>query len=287
MKKIASVFTLMGGLVMAGCTTPAFVDTLDASSAPSGSSAFTQALLDEYKTYTRHEANVEYDWADATIFANKGTMVAQGKSVGPEDLSKWAIPSAHLSELTDARARLMGYLSNGSTERAPAAAAKAQVMFDCWVEEENEGDDENAAACRSQFLAQEPMLQPVMAAAPAPAPVVQPQAPMVVRTFIVYFDFNKSNITSVAKKTLDEVAAAQDEIRPSNIYVSGHTDAVGGSAYNNKLSTKRAQVVVDALAKLGVHSSFFDVRTFGKSRLAVPSSSREPLNRRVEIYFEK
>ena len=262
---------------------------LDARSAPSGSSAFTQALLEEYKAYTRNEANVEYDWDDAAIFAKKGNAVADGKQVRPEELAGWSIPSAHLGELTDARARLMGYLSNGSTERAPGAAAKAQVMFDCWVEEENEGDDDNAASCRAQFLAQEPMLQPMAMETPAqaPEPMMDTPTPTIVRTFIVYFDFNKSGITAIAKKTLEEVAAAQDEIRPNNIYVSGHTDAVGGTVYNNKLSKKRAQAVVDALAKLGVHSSFFEVQSYGKFRLAVLTSKREALNCRVEIYFEK
>ena len=70
--------------------------------------------------------------------------------------------------------------------------------------------------------------------------------------------------------------------------MSGHTDTVGKSAYNDKLSAKRASAVAAALAKLGV-SSKVDQKSFGFTKLAVPTKAniKEGKNRRVEIYFEK
>ena len=70
--------------------------------------------------------------------------------------------------------------------------------------------------------------------------------------------------------------------------MSGHTDTVGKSAYNDKLSAKRADAVAAALAKLGV-SSKVDQKAFGFTKLAVPTKAnvKEGKNRRVEIYFEK
>ena len=115
-----------------------------------------------------------------------------------------------------------------------------------------------------------------------------PATPKIVKTFIVYFDFNKATITKASQKTLKDVAAAQGEIKPSSIYVAGHTDTVGKSAYNDSLSAKRANAVAAALGKLGVAAKV-DQKSFGMTKLAVPTKAnvKEVKNRRVEIYFEK
>jgi outer membrane protein OmpA-like peptidoglycan-associated protein len=274
---------LAGALLLAACATPfevSDVNTIKATATPSGGTAFSRALFDEYKVYAKQEAEVEYEWDDAAIFARKGLAIVQGTNVMPENVADWSMPAARATELNGVRARLMGYFDGGARERVPAIAAKAQAKFDCWVEEEHEGDADSS--CRKDFLALEPQLkpQPVVAA---------PPTPKIVKTFIVYFDFNKADITAQAAKTLKEVAAAQAEIKPLNIFVSGHTDTVGTSTYNKKLSDKRAAAVTSDLAKLGVKASVFDVKTYGKDKLAVATGDnvKEPKNRRVEIYFEK
>lgn len=273
----------MTALVTA-CATPwevADVNEIMAASEPSSGSAFTKALFSEYKAYAIHEAKDEYEWGDAAIFARKGLRAATGEVVPPEELASWSVPAARLKDLTDARGRLLGYFGNGARERVPAPAAKAQVKFDCWLEEESEGDTNSD--CRADFLKVEPELQVKAAPTAAPAP-----APKIVKTFIVYFDFAKATLTKSSMKTLKEVAAANGEIKPSSIYVSGHTDTVGNNAYNDKLSAKRAKAVANALAKLGVTSKV-DQKSFGATKLAVPTKGniKEGKNRRVEIYFEK
>ncbi len=278
---IAAAVGLVG--LTAACATPwevSDVNDILATPAPTAGSAFTKALFSEYQAAAKYEAQVEYEWDDAAIFARKGLRAAAGEAVEPEQSGQnWVVPAARAKEVADARARLVGYWGNGARERVPAAAAKAQVSFDCWVEEEAEGDSNSD--CRATFLKTEPELQvkPVVAA---------PPVPKIVKTFIVYFDFNKASITPAAQKTLKEVAAAQGEIKPSSIYVSGHTDTVGKSAYNDKLSLNRAKAVASALAKLGV-STTVDQKAFGKTKLAVPTkdNTKEAKNRRVEIYFEK
>ncbi|TAN57544.1 MAG: OmpA family protein [Magnetospirillum sp.] len=269
-------------VLLAACATPwevADVNEIMAAPAPTVGSAFTKALFTEYKAYATHEAKEEYEWNDAAIFARKGLRAATGEVVNPEEVASWCIPAGRVKELTDARTRLIGYFGNGARERVPTASAKAQAMFDCWLEEEAEGDANSN--CRAAFLKVEQELQvkPVAAA---------PAAPKIVKTFVVYFDFNKATITKASQKVLKEVAAAQAEIKPTSIYVSGHTDTVGKSAYNDKLSANRANAVATALAKLGV-SSKVNQKSFGMTKLAVPTKAnvKEGKNRRVEIYFEK
>lgn len=265
--------------LLGACATPwevADVNEILEAPAPTVGSPFTKALFTEYKGYAKHEAQVEYEWDHAVVFARKGMAAHGGKITDPELTADWPLMPDRVKELDAARARLIGYFGNGARDRVPAAAAKAQVMFDCWVEEEAEGDTNSD--CRAAFLKVEPELQ-VKAAAPA--------APKIVKTFIVYFDFNKSSLTKEAMKTLKEVAAAAGEIKPSSIYVAGHTDTVGNNAYNDKLSSARAASVEKQLAKMGIKS--IDAKSFGFTKLAVPTKKnvKEAKNRRVEIYFEK
>ena len=274
---------LAGALALSACAMPWQVaevqDALEVSA--SGGSAFTQALTEEYKTQTDYEIKAEYEWPHALIFARKATRAAGGEVVAPEDPAAWEIPSADAAKaLADAHGRLLGYFAAGARERVPAVAAHAQANFDCWVEEEWEGDNSNL--CRDSFLAAEPQLK-----APVVAAVTPP--PQIIKTFIVYFDFNKATITPEAKKVLTEVVAAQAELKPVAIFLSGHTDTVGNAAYNQALSNKRAAAVATALGKMGVKTSTFDLKAFGKTKPAVPTKDnvKEGKNRRVEIYFEK
>lgn len=264
--------------LLGACATPwevAKVNEILEAPAPTVGSPFTKALFTEYKGYAKHEATVEYEWDHAVVFARKGMAAHQGKITDPEVTADWPLMPDRVKELDAARARLIGYFGNGARERVPAAAAKAQVMFDCWIEEEAEGDTNSD--CRAAFLKVEPELQ-VKAAVPAKK---------IVKTFIVYFDFNKSGLTKEAMKTLKEVEAAAAEIKPTTIYVSGHTDTVGNAKYNEKLSSARAAAVEKQLAKQGIKS--VDAKSFGFSKLAVPTkaNTKEAKNRRVEIYFEK
>jgi outer membrane protein OmpA-like peptidoglycan-associated protein len=281
--KLTRIVAAMGLAALLGaCATPwqvADVNEMLAAPEPTQGSAFNKALFSEYKAYTKHEALDEYEWTDAVIFARKGLKAAAGEAVGPEEIANWDIPADRVGALADARNRLLGYFSNGARERVPAAAAKAQAMFDCWIEEEAEGDTNSD--CRAAFLKTEPELQLKPAA-------VAPAAPKIVKSFVVYFDFNKATINKAARKVLDEVVAANGQIKPTSIYVAGHTDAVGKSAYNDKLSAVRAQAVSQALAKMGV-STKVDQKSFGKTKLAVPTKDnvKEAKNRRVEIFFEK
>lgn len=264
--------------LLGACATPwevAEVNEILEAPAPTVGSPFTKSLFTEYKAYAKHEATVEYEWDHAVVFARKGMAAHQGKISDPEKTADWPLMPDRVKELDAARARLVGYFGNGARERVPAAAAKAQVMFDCWIEEEAEGDTNSD--CRAAFLKVEPELQ-VKAAMPAKK---------IVKTFIVYFDFNKSNLTKEAMKVLKEVEAAAAEIKPSSIYVAGHTDTVGKAGYNDKLSKARAASVEKQLAKQGIKS--IDAKSFGFTKLAVPTkaNTKEAKNRRVEIYFEK
>ncbi len=114
-------------------------------------------------------------------------------------------------------------------------------------------------------------------------------APRIVKTFIVYFDFDSADINAGADKVLNEIEAAVKSMSPNQILLSGHTDTSGNSAYNRRLSIRRSQAVAKALASRGIKSRVMDMQHYGESKLMVPTADgvKEAGNRRVEVYFEK
>ena len=124
--------------------------------------------------------------------------------------------------------------------------------------------------------------------APRPAVVAPPVAPPAVvaaRTYLVFFDFNRADLTDRARQIIGEAAAARTSVRSTRIEVSGHADRSGSPQYNQALSMRRAEAVAAELARRGVPRNEMAIQAFGESRPLVPTADnvREPQNRRVEI----
>ena len=126
-------------------------------------------------------------------------------------------------------------------------------------------------------------------APPAPPPPLPPAPPPppAPKVFLVFFDWDKYNITAEGEKII-ELAAQQYKAGGSvRIQVNGYTDTTGSYAYNQRLSERRANAVATRLAALGVARSDMAVagHSFNDLRVPTPKGVREPQNRRVEIVF--
>ena len=123
--------------------------------------------------------------------------------------------------------------------------------------------------------------------APAPvAPAVQAPAPQeAARTYLVFFDWDRSDLTDRARQIIAEAAQNSRTAGVTRIEVSGHADRSGTPQYNQRLSQRRADTVAAELARNGVARSQMTVQAFGESRplVATADGVREPQNRRVEI----
>jgi opacity protein-like surface antigen len=120
--------------------------------------------------------------------------------------------------------------------------------------------------------------------APAPAPAAAP-APAPARTYLVFFDWDRSDLTSRARQIVAEAAQASTHVQTTRIEVNGYTDLSGTAAYNQKLSVRRAQSVESELVRDGVAENEISIHGYGESNPLVPTAQgvREPQNRRVEI----
>jgi outer membrane protein OmpA-like peptidoglycan-associated protein len=133
------------------------------------------------------------------------------------------------------------------------------------------------------------VVTPPPAPAPAPAPVVAPApAPALQRSFLVFFDFDRSNITTEADRVIREAAANAKRGSVSRINVTGHADRAGPDAYNMALSLRRADAVKAVLVREGIPANQIAVVGRGEEQPLVPTADgvREPQNRRVEIVLQ-
>ncbi len=122
---------------------------------------------------------------------------------------------------------------------------------------------------------------------PPPAPVVAP-APAPARSYLVFFDWDKYNLTDRARQIIREAAENSTRVQYTRIAVNGYTDTTGTPQYNMGLSIRRANAVAAELVRNGVPKSAISIQGFGETHLLVPTGDqvREPQNRRVEIIIQ-
>jgi outer membrane protein OmpA-like peptidoglycan-associated protein/opacity protein-like surface antigen len=105
--------------------------------------------------------------------------------------------------------------------------------------------------------------------------------------FIVFFDWDRADITPQAAGILDNAAAQYAATGNAQVVLAGHADRSGSDQYNVGLSQRRAENVRQYLAGRGIAEGVMRTEAFGESRPAVETADgvREPQNRRVEITF--
>ncbi|NWA60480.1 porin OmpA [Pantoea sp. B9002] len=106
---------------------------------------------------------------------------------------------------------------------------------------------------------------PVVAPAPAPAPVVETKR-FTLKSDVL-FTFNKATLKPEGQQALDQLYSQLSSMDPKDgsVVVLGFTDRIGSEQYNQKLSEKRAQSVVDYLVSKGIPSNKISARGMGKS----------------------
>ena len=123
----------------------------------------------------------------------------------------------------------------------------------------------------------------------SPPPPPPPAPPMVAPpSFMVFFDWDRSNLSAQALTTIKQAAGAYKLKGTARITATGHTDTSGTEAYNMALSLRRANAVKDALVREGVPATAIAVVGRGEQGLLVQTGPnvREPQNRRVEIVIQ-
>ena len=115
-----------------------------------------------------------------------------------------------------------------------------------------------------------------------PPPVVCNKGP-----YIVFFDWDKSDITPEAASILDSAVTAYANCANVPIMLAGYTDRSGTERYNMGLSARRNTSVRGYLTSKGIPDDRITSQAFGEANPRVPTADgvRELQNRRVEITY--
>ncbi|GJL85372.1 MAG: membrane protein [Micavibrio sp.] len=300
MKTLRNLVLAAGMVMLAGCNAfTSFSEVQALNNAEAVGSPFTQALAGEYREFSNEELKGMLDYPDALHFARKGLAAASGEMVMPEPVSDWNLSEKHLQELSAARGRLVVAYDLGAREVAPALAARAQAKFDCWIEFQEENWEEDNSECKTAFLDTMNQLESMVQRAPVePEVVMPPVEPMAMEptepmapedaVYLVFFDWDSSELGSGALNVLDAVAEEVAKNPPQQLSIVGHADTSGPTDYNDRLAFKRATVVRDALISRGVAEGIVSIEGRGENELLVPTPDdiREPANRRANISFK-
>ena len=101
----------------------------------------------------------------------------------------------------------------------------------------------------------------------------------------INFESNSAKLSDVSFTELERVVKLLTENPTLQVEISAHTDDVGSDTYNQILSQKRAQSVVDFLTSNQVVPDRFQAKGYGEKMAKLPNNSEENrfVNRRVEL----
>jgi OOP family OmpA-OmpF porin len=122
---------------------------------------------------------------------------------------------------------------------------------------------------------------------PPPPPVVPAPAPVVKKIVLrgINFDFDKANIKPEFTPVLDEGVDMLKANPDVKVVIKGYTDSTGTAEYNQKLSERRAQSVLDYFASKGVAKNRMQAVGYGLKDPIGDNKTKDgrALNRRVEL----
>jgi OmpA-OmpF porin, OOP family len=136
--------------------------------------------------------------------------------------------------------------------------------------------------------APEPAPAPVYTPEPTPAPPPAPEAKVCTPgPYIVFFDWDKSDVTPEAASILDNAISNYADCQNTKVVLAGHADRSGSASYNVGLSQRRADSVKAYMTGRGIPDGVISTEAFGESRPRVQTADgvRELQNRRVEISY--
>lgn len=101
----------------------------------------------------------------------------------------------------------------------------------------------------------------------------------------VYFEFDKSDITSNSRIALNKLVKIFNEYPETDILVEGHTDSKGADSYNMALSERRAKAVGNYLKSADIFSSRLTINWYGEEQAKTENETEagRAENRRVEF----
>ena len=258
---------------------------------------FQNYLHNEYKNKAIFEAEKMHDWNSAKLYSEKALLSMKIENIYPEKISYWNLPKEKIKDINIAHKNLMTIYDDAKISD-PYNLAKAIVSLDCWGEQQEENwQIWDINKCKEDFLKSMHLIYENLQknknkktlstnkkeSSNVDATIVTKNKNDKLMQ-IVYFDFDKSNLSNVSKDKI-KLFLKKNLENINEFLVLGHTDTKGSKNYNLSLSIKRAEVVKKILIANGVDETKIKIMGMGEEFLAIltPDDTEQPINRRVEI----
>lgn len=219
-------------------------------------SNFTRALAEEYRMLGDTEQNIMFDDLDAELWYRKGIKAKIGCAVLPEYLNGWRLRNDRVPELAAARERLITAMERGARDVAPEMTAHAQVHFDCWVEQTEEGWQlDDIRACRHEYYKSIREVEHLLGSHVVQGPTAH----------AVLFNLDDHKLNDEAQKVVDDLMTALNTYdQGRHVMLVGHTDKVGSRSHNKKLAMNRVRSVRDEMVKRGFPANRIHMKVVGE-----------------------
>lgn len=102
----------------------------------------------------------------------------------------------------------------------------------------------------------------------------------------VFFETDKATLLPESYDALDVVARTMNEHSDIKVEISGHTDNRGPADYNQRLSERRAQSVVDYLVDQGINRDRLEVKGYGESKPVASNDTKEGMQKNRRVVFK-
>lgn len=221
-------------LLLAGCTS----NLQELKTISPVADNFSSSLAAEYLAYAESEAEQGLT-SSSEHFASKGVRASKGELVEPDTVNA---NNENYKDISAARLALIDVLNDDVKRVAPQKAARAQILFDCWNEQEGNKSLVTGASCAAEFSSQYDELQ-------------------LVADNLVHGADSK-NTLEFYEGSAELDADAKYIIAKMTVHLVGHDDYMLGlkAYYNSKdkknrkgrLAYKRLSAVRDELLKAGV-----------------------------------
>lgn len=259
--------------------------------------AFNQGLYAGYEELSEDRSDAwlgaDWDFVDGELFNHKARTANKNSVVLPDAPMDRELTDEQAATFQAALERLRSSFDHGSRYLAPQDAAVAQVKYDCWIEATEDGRVGDAESCRAEFesamAAVESqanyMLTEIDYSTPAPAMAAATPSQM---QFITLFNFDSTDYApgnqTIVREALDAALASPN----SALQIVGHADRSGPVAYNQTLSERRANRVIEELVSGGIDPVRISGEAVGETQPLVPTADgvREEGNRAVVITLQ-
>ena len=274
---------------------------------PENNNNFSNTLSNAYLEFALSEMNDMHDEIDAAYFADKGIKAKTGLKVYPEEIQNWDINDSYVEEASRKRKEILSLYKSKIIEKNPNIIAQAQLGFDCWLEQLEEGwQTKDIEKCYNMMNSNIKIamnsyndekntakkLKPLM----SPTEVTQIKDVKEIKNiedtdtkqkFEIYFEHDVFKLNLKHKNTINNIINNYAKKDVTIYEIVGHTDRSGTKEYNLILSKLRANAVKQFLLKKGL--SDFNINTFyygeTKPKIDTKDGVKEKINRRVEIFI--